>query len=288
MIGAFWMLSLAFSGPAAGELLLELDLAHLPNGVAIPDTDHLVKRGNRTHWRIETERPGHWLVLTIEDPPITAAIYALSGHMRYAGVDRESYLELNQTFPDGNTYFTRTLAESGPMGRILGNSDWRSFALPFNREPKTGEAAVPAPVTLTFRLVMNGHGSVELADLQLGQYASWQDALYPGNDRLPSEPNQTVVPVAIAFALSCLLILPLSSIRRGRRVAMLGLYVWMLLGGAGIILGATAFLTGQPSPGSTSLLPMGISIILVTACLRYYLLKRQRESELRKMSAIDA
>ncbi len=86
-------------------------------------------------------------LLTITNPPVTAVLYELTGEVRYDSVQGDGFLEMWNYFPPAKSgapegqYFSRTLGESGEMGKISGTSDWRQFGLPFNR---TGAAKPPS------------------------------------------------------------------------------------------------------------------------------------------------
>ncbi len=100
-------------------------------------------------------------VLTIERPAIKGPRYALTGQVRYEGVEGSGYLELWNHFPDGSQYFSRTLGDSGPMMKLQGTSAWRAFTLPFDA---TG---APPPNRLVINVVLPGRGVVYLGPMQL-------------------------------------------------------------------------------------------------------------------------
>ena len=63
-------------------------------------------------------------------------------------------------------FFSRTLADVGPMKKISGTSPWRTVWIPFDAtESKT------LPEALDLNLVLPGSGSVELSSLELYQFA---------------------------------------------------------------------------------------------------------------------
>lgn len=97
--------------------------------------------------------------------------YAITGNVRYENASPGSYLEMLSYFASATpgfpeaAYFTRTLAESGPMQQLGGTSDWRPFALPFD---STGEQA---PLSrLEIHLHLTGPGTVHLRNMKLMQY----------------------------------------------------------------------------------------------------------------------
>jgi hypothetical protein len=104
-------------------------------------------------------------LLTLEAPPIDGRRWAIEGRVRYERVASPGYLELWNSFGDGSRYFSRTLAESGPMARLDGDSDWRMILLPFDATQATSPL-----VQLELNAVLPGGGVVELQPLRLIQY----------------------------------------------------------------------------------------------------------------------
>ena len=86
-----------------------------------------------THLKIDNSQgeARTFVILSISDPGITASSYALVGEVRYENVEGTGYLEMWNYFPDGKTYFSRTLGDSGPFQSLSGSCGWRSFTLPF-------------------------------------------------------------------------------------------------------------------------------------------------------------
>jgi hypothetical protein len=115
------------------------------------------------------------------------------GKLKYTNVTAGSYLEMWSYFapeqpggPEG-AYFSRTLADAGPMAKLEGTDDGRDFSLPFDA---TGAK------TKLIRLVLNIHfggpGWIELRQAKLVQYP----------DAAISPTPQGAVPAANAVAAS--------------------------------------------------------------------------------------
>jgi hypothetical protein len=122
-----------------------------------------ISNTNQTALRVE--------LLKITNPPVTKTLYAILGEMKYEGVQGDGYLEMWNCFapraagmPEGH-YFSKTLAESGDMGKITGTSNWRSFTLPFNRAGTSNP-----PTRLELNLILLGSGDVYLSNLRLIEY----------------------------------------------------------------------------------------------------------------------
>jgi len=95
-------------------------------------------------------------------PEITAEAWAVLGRIRYEDVRGPGYLEMWSVFPGGARYFSRTVAESGPLAGLNGTSRWRDFALPFYGTPEA-----PAPIRLEINLVVGEHGPIEMGPLRV-------------------------------------------------------------------------------------------------------------------------
>ena len=103
-------------------------------------------------------------VLTIDDPGITLSSYAVSGTVRYSGIERKGYLEMWSYFRGGGAYFSRTLG-AGTMAPLEGDSGWRAFSLQMIlHDPDS-----PRPERLVVNVVLPGAGRVELDQVSLAQ-----------------------------------------------------------------------------------------------------------------------
>lgn len=101
----------------------------------------------------------------IDQPGIEVKQYMLRGRVRYENVDAIGYLEMWNVFPEPKkgSYFSRTLAPSGPLGKIEGSSPWRDVQLPFF----INKADFPAPERLEINVYLPGKGTVWLSNLEV-------------------------------------------------------------------------------------------------------------------------
>ena len=76
----------------------------------------------------------------------------LRGKVKYAGVGGEGFLEIWNHFPEPKkgAYFSRSMAETGPMGKLRGDSPWKEFVLPFNFDDPT----YPMPEKIQFNVYL--------------------------------------------------------------------------------------------------------------------------------------
>jgi hypothetical protein len=222
-------------------------------------------------------------LLTIERPGIRMERYALRGRVRYERVAAGGYLEMWSYLPDG-TFFSRSLAERGPMGRLEGSSGWRPFVLPFfNR------ASGPAPERLAFNLVLAGAGSVELGPVELVQFAADENPLRSSGAWWSGRDAGILGGIAgSVIGILGTLLGWLGSAGRAKAFVLntLKAIAWVAVGV--LLLGAVAVVRGQPYEVYYPLLLLGGIGAAVGFCLPRSVSKRYEELELRRMQALDA
>lgn len=140
---------------AAGGLLTGKVLPGVPGGALRIEAD--------------AEGPHNIVVWSLDKPPLSSKRWRLEGQVRHLNVAGEGHLILMSTL-DGRDYLTKTVAPTGPLGRLSGHSDWRPFVLPFD----AGDRPTP-PDKLTLQLFLSGEGTVDIGSLRL--YPSFDDAL---------------------------------------------------------------------------------------------------------------
>ena len=222
-------------------------------------------------------------LLTLAEPGITATQYAITGSVSYEGVHGSGYLEMWNHFPNGGAYFSKTLGDSGPMGRLRGSSNWRPFSLPFMSDAETG-----APNTLELNLVLPGPGTVKLGDSDsFSTLTAWPPCLAPG-------PGGAIGPehgsrrLAERFVdASGQLIGTLTSLGIARRCVLalsLGIVVF---GVACLALGSVALSVSQPYAVYYPLLLGGGICTIVFGALLPQIRQRYQQIEIRKMASMD-
>jgi hypothetical protein len=218
-------------------------------------------------------------LVEIASPGITKDRYAVKGRVRYEGVAGDGYLEMWNVFADGR-YFTRTMAEQGPMRTLSGSSDWRPIVLPFD----ASGAAAP-PETLIINVVLPGAGSVSLGALTLVE-------LEPGE--MPSGMSGGAA-VGLwggiggaALGIFAGLLGWLGATGKAKRFVLGGFRMLMAAGGVALVVGVVALVQGMPYQVYYPLLLLGAVALLVPASSLPRLTKRYQELELRRMSALDA
>jgi len=231
-------------------------------------------------------------LLTITNPPISAAVYAITGKIKYDSVQGDGYLEMWNYFPPERpglpeeAYFSRTLGEPGPMGKITGSSDWREFNLPFDR---TG--ASNAPTRLQFNLVLKGRGTVHLSPVKLVEYPGAKSAekgFFPGawwTDRTAGWWGGLA-----GVLIACLGSLTAWLAWRGKARRFV-VAVLMVLTGLGVVCGIAALVAlagGQPY---AVWFPLALGAVIILCICPYRLRQYQKkyeELELRRMASLEA
>lgn len=111
---------------------------------------------------VEVDEAGVYPLLVIEEPEVQPPQFQIDGTVRYEGVVGIAYFEMWTVLPDGSRYFTRTLADSGPLQFMTGTSEERPFSLPF----ELGDGG-PVPTRLEINLVTEGSGRFWVGPLSI-------------------------------------------------------------------------------------------------------------------------
>lgn len=222
-------------------------------------------------------------VLEILGPVLDGTSFSIHGMVAYEGIAGVGYLEMWTHFPDGSQYFSRTLAERGPMAKLQGESPERPFLLPFQ-----SEAGMPPPARLVLNVVLPGMGRVVLRDLR---YDGRAPAESSGAARSAwwsaSEGGVVGGVLGSVVGLAGALVAALCGIGAGRRVAMPLLWVLLALGAGALLAGVVALSLRQPYEVWYPLL-LGAVIDLPLAVFGLRIARRRfEEIELRRMQALD-
>lgn len=243
------------------------DQGALPAGLRVqPDGSLLV--------RSEAGKGLGVTLVEIASPGITADRYVVRGRVRYRGVVGDGYLEMWNLFGDGGRYFTRTLADIGPLQKITESSDWRDFGLYFDA---TGAKAPPEK--LTIGLVLPGAGEVSISSLTLSELDAGEALENPGR----------FWGIAGAFLGTVGAILgSLAGAGRARTLVLTGLNIMMATGAVGLVLSILFLVRSDPYHASYPLLVLSTIALAVPAFSLRGIRRRYEELELRRMSALDA
>ena len=222
----------------------------------------------------------------IEDPPITTSVYALRGLVRYTDVSGQAYLQLDSHFGDRGSFFSKTLAASGPLAALTGSADWREFVLPFYAGDGSERLT---PEALTFGVVLPGAGRVEVRDVALYQYAAGEDPLAVGGQWFGARAGILIGAIGgTVIGLWGALIGVLAARGRAKGFVLMSAGVLFVVGVGSLVAGVTALLTQQPYAVYYPLLLVGGILAVAMFALRRSLPQRYEALELDKMRAMDS
>ena len=220
---------------------------------------------------------GTYALTVIPASDVPAEGYAVTGEVRYEGVQGQAFLEMWSVFGNGGRYFSRTMDPSGPMGILTGDSDWRAFGLPFYLN-----GAAP-PERLEINVVLPGTGKVSVRNLRLGGLETMPHAGW-WSDRTAGLVGGIGGGVIGLFgALTGWLV----SKRRARNFTLSAMAIVTVLGAALLAAGGVALATAQPY-GTWFPLLLGGTIMVFVFGFNWSKAKRAyAEAELRRMQARD-
>jgi hypothetical protein len=138
------------------------------------EKDHLVTLDGQSVYKFENTNDTQLQIqlLKIVKPALSTTVYAITGQVKYDNVQGAGYLEMWSCFPPQHPgmpedrYFSRTLGDSGEMGKITGTCGWRDITLPFDPTGASGP-----PTRLEINLVLPGRGTVYLTPVKLVKYS---------------------------------------------------------------------------------------------------------------------
>lgn len=228
----------------------------------------------------------------LKPPTALGAVYAMTGRVKYENARGSGYLEMWNFFPPvrpglpEGRYFSRTLGDSGEMGKITGTSDWRKFSLPFD---PTGASAAPA--RLEINIMLPGRGTVYLSPLKLIQYAG-SSAAAGATSANPwwSESAAPWISCVGGPVIGCFGAL-LGALAGKGKARKLVLATWKCCIAAGILALIAAFVAlgvGQPEFVWVPLLVFGIVPTVVFSVIWPLAKKRYEVLEMRRMVSMDA
>jgi hypothetical protein len=222
---------------------------------------------------------GTFPLATIEEPAVGGDGYEVVGRVRYQGVADGGYLELWSVFPGGGRSFTRTLAGSGPLAALDGDSGWREFRLPFSLE---GASSMPSRLELNIVLGSAGHvwvGPVELVGLDGAASDAWWS---PRDAGIAGGIAGSVLGVAgAAIGL-------LASWGRGRRYVLAAMVALIAVGAGLLVAGAVAATGSQPWSVTGALVIPGAVMVGVVGGTFRNVRRTYAQAELRRIRALDA
>jgi hypothetical protein len=229
-------------------------------------------------------------LLRIANPPVSKMVYAIMGEVKYEAVKGDGFLEMWNYFPPlkpgimEGQYFSRTLGESGEMGKLSGTSSWRPFVLPFDRTGGNSK-----PTRLEINVILPGPGTVYLGPIRLVEYegnfgmqkqqgAWWSDrtaGLIGG------------IGGGVLGTLASVLAM-LASKGKARRFVVASAIAMIALGVLFTLAGLWALAEHQPFGVWFPLLLLGVLLEFIIAARLKQFRKGYEDLELRRMASMDA
>src|SRR2546426_2691950 len=265
--------------PAAAQgRTIDWSRTAVTGGVTLPGEG----TGGAAVLQLRSTGPMSFHLVTIERPPVTGPAYAVTGQVRYQGVEGQGYLEMWTVFPDGERFFSRTLAAQGPLAALHGESNWRRFELPFDLS-----GASQAPSRLEINLVLPGRGTVWLGPIQVQPWAGAAGTMRGG---WWSERVGALVGTMLGSLLGVVgaLIGVLGGRGKARRTVLALLVGVIAVGACLVLVGAAAVAGSQPRHVWYPLLALGGASALIGLVLLPAMRRRFAADELRRIDALDA
>lgn len=226
----------------------------------------------------------------LDKPGVEWPGYMLRGKIRYENVDKPGFVEMWNYFADGSYYFSRTLGEFGPMGKIEGKSDWREIALPFSLQAPGQTEPIAGPNKLVVNLVLPGQGKVELGPLEIVQFtqdAAGAKSKQQGAWWTPTGAGMIGGGLGTMVGLCGAVVGVLAATSWGRRAIVPFAFACVAVGAALLLAGAAALVVGQPWWVSFPLVLVGlIAVGVMGGCIPIVRLQT-RKLELLRMEALD-
>ena len=185
-------------------------------------------------------------------------------------------------FPDGQRYFSRTLAAQGPLAVLHGESSWRRFELPFDMSGTS-----QAPTRLEINLALPGRGAVWLGPMHLQRAAAQPEAAQGG---WWSARSGTLFGAMLGSLVGVVgaIIGVLGGRGKARRTVLALLVGMIAVGGCVVLVGAAAAATSQPRHVWYPLVVLGGAAGLIALVILPAMRRRFAADELRRIEAMDA
>ncbi len=209
-------------------------------------------------------------LISLDKPQVPSHLYRLVGRIKYENVEGDGHLEMLNFFSGAGPFFSKTLEDGGPLGKISGSSDWRDVELPFYSQPGI------LPEKIAVALILPAGGKVYLTPLRLtAAHSEFLAGLIGGL-------------LGTAIGLLGGLVGILASFRGSRRLAY---RLLLLCIPSGILLAIAGLVVLQTEQFLDWYYPLLLSggILAVVALALYPTLKRRlAEDEARRIQALDA
>jgi hypothetical protein len=266
----------------AGETLREIRLEDLSKHAGMTAAKEAAGEGARVS--APAGQAATVRLALIENPGVTAAMYAVVGRLRHEGVGGTGYLETWNSFPEGKRYFSRTLANQGPMKSLSGTAGWRRFVVPFYLKDSPAR-----PEKIELNLVLPQGGTVWFNAVRLVQFAPGEDPMSgPGDWWGAAAGGWAGAIVGVIGGLLGALVGILASAGAARALVLGLTRAGVSLGILFLAAGVAAVASGQPYAVWYPLLLGGAVLAAVFTAITPGLRLRYQALEMRRMESLDA
>lgn len=272
-----------------GDVVRAVDWDRVPAGAEDSAGASVIIETDSGHGQVLCVRntggdPARLVLWESSEPGVESLRYALVGHVRYAGVTPPAHLELLSTMQDGGEYFTRTMAEAGPLAQLAGDSDWRRFALVFQSSGETG-----LPTKLVLALHLPGPGEVWVSPLDVVELAPDEPVFAGAGGWWGVRFSGFFGGIGGALVgIVCAVVGCLCGLGRARRFAFGIIHAMFAVSGLLLAFGVVAVVVGQPFHVFFPLLLLGAIPGLVFGVNLRTIRRAYEQRELRRMAALDA
>ena len=217
------------------------------------------------------------------------SVYALKGMVRYEDVEGDGYLQLDSHFGDAGTFFSKSLAPSGPLGKLSGSSDWRPFVLPFHANSGDEANGTMVPKKLTLSVFLPGSGTVSISDVGLYQYADGENPMGSNGQWLDNRSASWLGAIAgSVIGLWSAFIGMLGARGKARKLVIGSTHVLYVLGIVGLAGGVVAIALGQTYAVFFPLSLIGVLLFTIAGRMRGTVAAHYEQLELQRMRSMDA
>lgn len=234
----------------------------------------------------DSQQPLTVRLATLEPTGVKKHVYRIHGQIRYEDVKEPGHLESWNHFANSGPAFTKTLAASGPMGKIHGTSSLREFILPFQGSPQVGP-----PTRIEVNLVLPAEGKVWISPMHLEEFDESESGA--ANSSLTAWWSNRTSGLFGGIMGSVLGVLgavigTLSGRGRGKAVCLGICWFALCCGILSLIVGVIAVTQSQPYGVYYPLLLLGGISTVVMGGMIPQLRKRYADLEIHRMEAMDA
>jgi len=222
--------------------------------------------------------PTQFPLVLLDNLSPTTNTFAVEGHVKHLNVEGNADLRMNVTFPDGTREVVRL------ERKITGSADWTPFSFSVTID---GTGPLPKHVTLELTLYMPGTGIIDLSPLRI---VNLSPELFQRRNAWWSSQEAGEIGFLLAMPVVGLsFFVAIFLMRKPASHHLVNGLLWtiMALGAVYIAASIVAVRSSQPDYVRFPLNLIGVGSMVLVSLGGFTLRRQVRESELRKMRAMD-